>query len=141
VLVMGCDLPDPADDIDECFKFLCAVSDKLGEVQFFSRHRAVSHHGWALLNSGKVLRAYAWAGETLWNQGPVTQAERDLKMRCLAYMQSSNVLGLAERELLALNTERVTRLAARWSVDPAAIERALLEEKGIAGDLLHGRYP
>ena len=140
ILVMGCDLPDPADDVDECFKFLCALSHKLGEVQFFSRHRAVSHHGWARLSDGRVLRAYAWAGETLWNQGAITDAERDLKLRCLAYQQSSNVLGLAERELLALNTERVVRLAARWSVDPTAIEGATLEHKGIAGDLLHGRY-
>lgn len=140
ILVMGCDLPDPADDIDECFKFLCALSHKLGEVQFFSRHRAVSHHGWARLNDGNVLRAYAWAGETLWNQGTITEAEHDLKLRCLAYLQSSNVLGLAERELLALNTERVVRLAARWSVDPTAIAGATLEHKGIAGDLLHGRY-
>ena len=98
ILVMGCDLPDPADDIDECFKFLCALSHKLGEVQFFSRHRAVSHHGWARLNDGNVLRAYAWAGETLWNQGTITEAEHDLKLLCLAYLQSSNVLGLAERE-------------------------------------------
>lgn len=140
ILVMGCDLPDPADDIDECFKFLCALSEKLGEVQFFSRHRAVSHHGWARLSGGKVLRAYAWAGETLWNQGTITEAERDLKLRCLAYMQSSNVLGLAERELLALNTERVVRLAARWSIDPTSVGGTTLEDKGIAGDLLHGRY-
>src|ERR1043166_8002404 len=41
ILVMGCDLPDPADDIDECFKFLTGLSRKLGEVQFFSRNRAV----------------------------------------------------------------------------------------------------
>jgi hypothetical protein len=140
VLVMGCDLPDPADDVDECFKFLTALSHKLGEIQFFSRNRAVSHHGWARLSSGKVLRAYAWAGETLWNQGNITDLERDLKLRCLAYLQSSNVLGLAEREILALNTERVVRLAATWSIDPTAVGGAALESKGIAGDLLHGRY-
>ncbi len=140
VIVMGCDLPDPADDIDECFKFLTALSTRLGEVQFYSRNRAVSHHGWARLSHGKVLRAYAWAGETLWNQGGVTETERELKLRCLAYMQSSNVLGLAERELLALNTERVVRLAASWSIDPTAVGGATLESKGIAGDLLHGRY-
>ena len=140
VLVMGCDLPDPADDIDDCFKFLVGLSEKLGEVQFFSRHRAVSHHGWARLEGGQVLRAYAWAGETLWNQGEMTDAERELKLRCLAYSQSSNVLGLAEREILALNTERVVRLAARWSLDPTTVSGPTLEGPGIAGDLLHGRY-
>ena len=140
IVVMGCDLPDPADDIDECFKFLSGLSHKLGEVQFFSRNRAVAHHGWARLSAGKVLRAYAWAGETLWNQGEVTAAERELKLRCLAYAQNAEAFGLAERELLALNTERVVRLAAAWSIDPTAVEGADLESQGIAGDLLHGRF-
>ena len=139
IVVMGCDLPDPAEDIDECFKFLTGLSYKLGEVQFFSRHRAVAHHGWARLSDGKVLRAYAWAGETLWNQGEVTQAERELKLRCLDYTQSTEALGLAERELLVLNTERVLRLAAAWSIDPTAVGGDALESQGIAGDLLHGK--
>ena len=139
IVIMGCDLPDPGDDIDVCYKFLTGLSQKLGEVQFFSRNRAVSHHGWARLNSGKVLRAYVWAGETLWDQGSPTDAERELKMRCLGYTESSEVLGFAERELLTLNTERVVRLAAAWSIDPTAVEGAALEGKGIAGDLLHSK--
>jgi hypothetical protein len=137
IVVMGCDLPDPADDVDECFKFLTGLSRKLGEVQFFSRNRPVAHHGWVRVQDGRVLRAYVWAGETLWNQGPITEAERDLKLRCLTYTESSTVLGLAERELLALNTERVIRMAAAWSIDPTAVEGAALDSKGIAGDLLH----
>ncbi len=137
IVVMGCDLPDPADDVDECFKFLTGLSRKLGEVQFFSRNRAVAHHGWVRVQEGRVLRAYVWAGETLWNQGAVTEIERDLKLRCLTYTESSAVLGLAERELLALNTDRVIRMAAAWSIDPTAVEGAALESKGIAGDLLH----
>lgn len=140
ILVMGCDLPDPADDIDVCFKFLTGLSVKLGEVQFFSRHRAVSHHGWARIEEGRVVRAYAWAGETLWNQGEITTAERDLKLRCLPYAETGEVLGFGERERFALNTERVVRLAAVWSIDPTAVESATLEAQGIAGDLLHGKF-
>jgi hypothetical protein len=140
IVVMGCDLPDPADDIDECYKFLAGLSHKLGEVQFFARNRAVSHHGWARMDGGKVLRAYVWAGETMWNQGPLTDAERELKMRCLTYTESSELLGYTGREVLSLNTERVVRLAAAWSLDPTAVEGPDLESQGIAGDLLHGRY-
>ncbi len=139
IVVMGCDLPDPADDIDECFKFLTSLSRKLGEVQFFSRNRAVAHHGWARVQDGEVLRAYVWAGETLWNQGALTDTERKLKFRCLTYTESSEVLGLAEREVLDSNTDRVARLAAAWSIDPSAVEGPMLENKGIAGDLLHGK--
>ena len=140
VLVMGCDLPDPSDDIDDCFLFLSRLSAQLGEVQFFSRSRAISHHGWARLEKGKVVRAYVWAGETLWNQGAATPIERELKLRCLTYTESSEVLGFAEREVLALNTEKVIRLAADWSIDPTAIEASSLESKGIAGDLLHSKF-
>jgi hypothetical protein len=139
-IVMGCDLPDPAEDIDGCFIFLSHLSQKLGEVQFFVRNRAVSYHGWARLDTGKVQRAYIWAGETLWNQGTMTEAERDLKMRCLPYMESAEVLGLGERELLGANTEKVLRLAAAWSMDPTSVEAASLEIKGIAGDLLHSKF-
>ena len=140
VVVMGCDLPDPADDIDECYKFLTRLSHKLGEVQFFSRNRAVAHHGWARLSGGKVLRAYVWAGGTLWNQGPLTDMERGLKLRCLSYVESTESLGYGDREVLSQNTERVIRLAAAWSLDPTSIEGVDLESKGIAGDLLHGKY-
>jgi len=139
VVVMGCDLPDPADDIDECYLFLTHLSHKLGEVQFFSRSRAVAHHGWARLNGGTVLRAYMWAGETLWNQGARTEAERDLRLRCLDYTEGAEVLGLSERDLLMLNTEKVIRLAAAWSLDPTNLEAEALDAKGIAGDLLHSK--
>lgn len=139
VLVIGCDLPDPAEDIDECFRFLGQLSGKVGEVHFFVRNRAVSHHGWARFEHGKAVRGYIWAGETLWNQGSLTEAERDLKLRCLSYTESADVLGLAEHEVLATNTEKVIRLAAEWSIDPTALEAAALDSKGIAGDLLHSK--
>jgi hypothetical protein len=140
IVVMGCDLPDPSDDVDECYKFLAGLSQRLGEVQFFTRNRAIAHHGWVRMDSGKVLRAYVWAGETIWSQGTATEAERELKMRCLPYAESAEVLGYAGREALSNNTERVVRLAAAWSLDPTSVEGADLESKGIAGDLLHGRY-
>jgi hypothetical protein len=140
IVVMGCDLPDPSDDVDECYKFLAGLSQRLGEVQFFTRNRAIAHHGWVRMDLGKVLRAYVWAGETIWSQGTTTEAERELKMRCLPYAESAEVLGYAGREALSLNTERVVRLAAAWSLDPTSVEGADLESKGIAGDLLHGRY-
>src|SRR3954454_7790220 len=36
ILIFGCDLPDPADDIDACFRFVVSLSRKLGHVQYFS---------------------------------------------------------------------------------------------------------
>jgi hypothetical protein len=137
VLVLGSGLPEPAEDPDRCFHFLTALSRKLGQVQFFSVGRAVNSHGWVLMERGHVYRAYAWAGETLWNQGPVTAAEKDLKMLCLEYACERNPFTI--RDALAANSEKVNQLAARWSVDPAAIPPELWRGRGIVGALLHSK--
>lgn len=139
VIVTGCDLPDPGDDVDKCFLFLTALSQKLGEVQFFVRNRPVSHHGWVRLDGGKVVRGYVWAGETLWAQGAMTDAEHQLKLRCLSYLETPDALGLTQRELLSANADKVLRLAGEWSIDPTTVEAEALEAKGIAGDLLHSK--
>src|SRR6185295_7557650 len=75
ILVMGSDLPDPGDDVDKCFRFILDLSRKLGHVQYFSANRVVDHHSWAQAEQGRVLRAYAWAGRTVWHQGKMTRAE------------------------------------------------------------------
>ena len=133
ILVVGSGLPDPGDDVDRCFHFLTHLSRKLGHVQFFSANRVLSHHSWALLDQGEVFRAYAWAGETLWNQGPLTAAERDLNLRCFEY--AVNRLAGLQKEATISNTEKVNRLAARWSIDPMSIpEDVWNTEQGIVGD-------
>src|SRR5208282_3093697 len=117
---------------------LTDLSRKLGHLQFFSVSRAVNHHCWALLERGQVFRAYAWAGETLWNQGPVTAAEKELQMLCLAYGGEGNPFAL--RESLAANSERVNQLAARWSVDPAAVSTAMWSGRGIVGQFSQSKF-
>ena len=118
ILVVGLGLPDPSDDVDRCYLFLTALSRRLGQVQFFSSNRVLNHHAWVLVEKGSVTRAYAWADETVWNQGQMTASERDLEMRCFDY--GTEVL-FTHREILAANAEKVTQLAARWSIDPSAI--------------------
>src|SRR5258706_4896689 len=85
VIVSGSGLPDPSEDVDECFRFLLGLSRKLGHVQYFSADTVLNHHAWVQVESGRVLRAYAWAGKTLWNQGRATQAENELGMKCYDY--------------------------------------------------------
>jgi hypothetical protein len=131
VLVVGSGLPEPTEDADRCFHFLTALSRKLGHVQCFSVSRVVHHHCWALLERGHVFRAYAWAGETLWNQGPVTAAEKELDMLCLEYASEQSPFAL--REALCANCEKVNQLAARWSIDPSAIPPEMWRGRGIVG--------
>jgi hypothetical protein len=136
ILVIGHGLPDPADDVDACFHFLMKISRALGHVQFFSVNRPLNHHAWVRIESGQVRRAYAWAGETQWNQAEPTQAEIDLGMKCYAYGEQPS--GLASADEHGANADKLTFLAARWSFDPTAIdEEALRAGVGVAGRLGH----
>lgn len=134
ILVTGSDLPDPADDADVCFKFVVNLSRKIGQVQYFSANRVVHHHAWIRADGGKIVRAYAWAGQTVWQQGNPTSSERELGLKCFAYGEQAKESGTQD-DCLDLNVERVPMLAARWSLDPAGIdERLLTSERGVAGD-------
>ena len=134
VFVMGSNLPEPGDDVDKCFRLVMDLSRKLGHVQFFSVNRAVNHHAWVQAELGTVVRAYAWAGKTLWNQGSMTRAEIDLSLKCFAYGDGEERVDFGRPDPAAVNTERLPLLAARWSIDPTSIDaRVLKESQGIAG--------
>ncbi|MBM3831747.1 MAG: hypothetical protein FJ403_00430 [Verrucomicrobia bacterium] len=139
ILVIGQGLPDPAEDVDECFRFVLKLSRTMGHVQFFSANRAVNHHAWVRADDGHVQRAYAWAGETVWNQGRLTQAEIDLGLKCFGYAENAPMTGFSEQSH-QLNAERINLLAARWSVDPSSIDEEMLPRReGISGELIHSR--
>ena len=136
IFVMGSNLPEPGDDVDKCYRFLMDLSHKLGHVQYFSLNRAVNHHAWVQAELGTVVRAYAWAGKTLWNQGEMTRAEMDLSLKCHAYGEGDEHVDFGRPDPAALNTERLPLLASRWSIDPTSIDaRMLKENQGIAGQL------
>ena len=140
ILVMGSSLPEPGHDVDKCFHFLVALSQKLGCVQFFSVNRAVHHHAWVQAVHGQIQRAYAWAGKTLWNQGRMSKAEVDLRLKCFAYAEPAERVCFGQLDPTLLNTERVALLAARWSLDPASIGARMPREiQGIAGELARSR--
>lgn len=136
ILIMGSLLPEPADDVDRCFRFVAEFSRKVGHVQFFSVNRPVNHHTWVQVDQGNVVRAYAWAGRTLWNQGRLTRAELDLSLKCHGYGEGEERIDYGRPDPAAINTERLPLLAARWSIDPTSIDaRVLKESSGIAGQL------
>jgi len=135
ILIVGSGLPDPSDDVDATFRFLTALSRKLGRVQFFAANRILGHHTWARIEAGRVVRAYSWAGKTLWNQGIKTRAELELGMKCFHYFESPEPAAFGQPDVIATNTEKVPLLAARWSLDPAAVDERLFEQsRGIAGE-------
>jgi hypothetical protein len=134
VLIFGSGLPDPADDVDVCFRFLTSLSQKLGHVQFFKANRVLGHHAWVRLEDGEVMRGYAWAGKTLWNQGLQTRAETEFGLKCFQYFESPDQT-FEESEIAAANVEKVFSLANRWSIDPVSVDENLFEHAyGIAGE-------
>jgi len=134
ILVVGAELPDPADDVDVCFRFLTELSRRLGHVQMFKTDPLLHHHAWARLESGIVLRAYAWAEKTLWNQGTKTPAENDLGIHCYAYDESASGATWELDDVVANNSEKVQLLAARWSLNPSTIDGRFLERsRGVTG--------
>ncbi len=140
ILVTGAGAPSPTEDVDACFRFVVGLSRKLGEVQFFSASRVLHHHAWVKARKGRIIRAYAWAGSTLWCQGSLTSAEKDLHLLCLEYGQPAPWTGAGPAETMARNTEKVALLAARWGLDPASVQQHFpRNERGIAGKSAH-RY-
>jgi len=136
ILVIGTVLPEPGEDVDACFRFLQRLSRAVGELQFFSVNQTVGHHAWARFEDGRVIRGYAWAGETLWNQGVQTRAERKLGLKCYDYFETDMHSHFTQLERARANTEKVPLLAAVWSVDPGSVnDNALADVFGIAGDL------
>ncbi len=138
ILVVGAGLPEPSEDVDKTYLFLMELSRKLGHVQFFSFNRVLNHHSWAIVERGCVYRGYAWAGRTLWNQGLLTAAEKDVAMACFDY--TVDPTEYAHDEAWAMNAEKVSRLAGWWSIDPFCIgERTWLARPGIVGNVSHFR--
>ncbi len=136
VLVFGAAIPDPFEDVDRSFHFLRQLSQKLGVVQFFGSNRPTGFHSWALLNEGHVGRAYSWAGETQWNQGPLTRGELSLEMRCLGYGEGDDLSWLEVNQMAQHNLEKISALAAHWSIDPTAINwRRIVADSGVVGDI------
>jgi hypothetical protein len=135
VLVMGSGVPDPSEDVDACFRFVMRLSRKLGQVQLFCANRLLHHHAWVRADGGKVVRAYAWAGKTLWQQGARTSAEKELDLKCFDYTEPVERVSFGQPDAISLNVDKVPLLAARWSLDPARIDQRFLErERGVAGE-------
>jgi hypothetical protein len=134
VLIVGSGLPDPADDVDACFRFLTSLSHKLGPVQFFVANRVLGHHAWVRVEAGRIVRGYAWAGKTIWNQGSDTRIEDDLGLKCFQYFEATDHMFNMSETVIA-NVEKVSQLAAHWSIDPGSVDETLFEHAyGIAGE-------
>ena len=64
------------------------------------------------------------------------RVERELDLKCYGYCDAPLPFPFTVRDSNVANTEKVIQLAARWSIDPLAINNQNLRAAfGIAGDL------
>ena len=139
-ILVGGSLPDPAQNIDDCYHFLRWLSREFDEVQFFSVDRVLNHHAWARLSEGNVSRAYAWCGDVQWNEGRLTRDERLLGIRTLDYGNQMDSPPYGEVPIEQTNTDRVILLARRWGIDPIAATDILLQQDEMeSGEDVSGR--
>jgi len=85
------------------------------EVAYFSTHRVVEWHAWARAVKGKVVRRFAWLGEsgaTFWNEGKPTAAELQVGLHFPIRPGSATLP----------DEEQVLALAAVWSINPMTPE-------------------
>jgi hypothetical protein len=135
MLIIGASVPDPAQNIDSVYILLRRLSAAFGEVHYYGADRVLGFHSWAKVDRDVVVRGYAWAGETLWNEGRTSVEERELGLRCLAYGEEGDAVRFPEMPPEFQNVDRVVLLARRWSIDPIAASEILLHQDGVqSGD-------
>ena len=88
--------------------FLEQLSAQLGHVQYFGTHRVVGYVAWAKASQGRLIRAFAYLGEsneTLVNLGEPTPEEKEIGIDFLDERTAS-------KEEFDAHEERIRRLEA-----------------------------
>ncbi|MEM8627770.1 MAG: hypothetical protein AAGF32_07510, partial [Pseudomonadota bacterium] len=122
VFVVGRALPHPVGPrfVDQCRPLLLGLSTRFGAVSYLVSHRELALYGWARIENGRVVRAFAWGDEgVIWNAGSVTQAELDLNLTVLsgghgAQTDAGDDIGYPDED-------DVVRMAAHWNADPTRL--------------------
>ncbi|MEO6807799.1 MAG: hypothetical protein ABI353_01620 [Isosphaeraceae bacterium] len=116
--------------------WLAALSERLGVVQYYCTHRVVELHAWAKAEQGRIIRAYAYvgeSGETLINIGDPTPDEIKLGFHFFdeprasaseieAHWAKINEAGPEEAGGSLPDEESVMSLAGRWGLDPTRLD-------------------
>jgi hypothetical protein len=93
-------------------KEVVSLSSMFGEAQGFASHRVIEYQHWMLAKNGRLLRCFAYIGETgeSWaNTGSLTDAERRLRFFSLP------------QEQWQPNEQDVMAVASGWSFDPTLL--------------------
>lgn len=99
-------------------------SSRFGRAQYFATHGVIELHAWAKAESGTLVRHFAWLGETgrvLANEGRAASEETEFGFADISGLTLDEATdALASRR--HPGEEDVMRVAARWSLDPNALD-------------------
>jgi hypothetical protein len=130
-------LPLPSGVPDPGFpEWLTDLSRRLGDVQVFANERGWGHHAWAKASNGVIERAFAVSDGTLPTFiGLVTPAEREINRGVRTFTEEeARSWDDAQWDAWHESTPSefdVLKIAARWSIDPTAIDPAETTAPGI----------
>ena len=97
------------------------LSGELGtEVQFFATHRVSEAHAWGRASRGQIQRAYFYLGER--GEVPLNVGEISTEERELGAVFSDPERSADDENARFPHEENVMKLAARWSVNPSALD-------------------
>ncbi len=123
--VVGLSLPQPLGRgfVDKCTTMLLDLAGSFPEAQYFLSYPPIDFFGWARVQDGKLVRAYAIGDEgIIWNKGKPTREERGLGVRLGEVRGVRNRKGDAGTPLPVYPTEHhVMHLASCWSLDPTTL--------------------
>lgn len=125
-LVAGLSLPHPVGRafIDKCTPLLLDLGAEFIEVQYFFSYPLIDFFAWARIVDGKLVRAFGIGDEgILWNKGKPTKEEKALGLKLFELRGVKGRKGDAGGEMILYPTEdHLMRIAARWSLDPTALD-------------------
>ncbi|MGE0630204.1 MAG: hypothetical protein AB7O43_20610 [Hyphomicrobiaceae bacterium] len=123
--VVGLALPQPLGRsfVDKCTPMLLDLSAAFPEAQYFLAYPPLDCYGWARVNGGKLVRAFAVndAG-VIWNKGRAGKPERALGLQRVEIKFGRGSKSNVNPPVLIYPTEaHVLHIASCWSIDPTSI--------------------
>ena len=123
--VVGVPLPHPFGHnfTDKLTPLLTGLAQHFPDVQYFATFPIIDFYGWARLQEGRLIRAFAIGDDGIvWDHGRLTPEEKALGLKLFDLRGIQGRKGDAGGAIILHPTEdQVLRMARDWSVDPLSI--------------------
>lgn len=135
---MGLPLGDNLESIEKLEEILNKLSAEFGEAHFFGTHRVVKYHNWMKSVNGKMVRIYAYVGESMENIkvfGNPTEPETTLNLFNSLSEEAKSDAYFDREDLVLADEELVIKIAENWSINPTTLTKRndIKNELGFSG--------